>query len=196
MTAPKRNIMLRNSLKQFRPNPPTGSTVEAKQTETPPYKGCYGVSLPDGRTILVEEVRGTYGRETRAYRCRPGDFIWKYRKGHYGEEQYQAGVWLMALWETIGAGGIRGLDLASAGGGGSYAGGGLSASTCDAITFLMGATETIGKRAAERLYDHLVTDLTVKQLAAKWGRPEKKMAATLESDLLDLADYHSKATAR
>lgn len=141
----------------------------------------------DGHEIIVEGVKGTYGRGVRSVRCRPGDMLWKYRKGHYEEAQYQGGMALMALWELAGAGSAKSVEWDKvAAPGGSY--GGLSAATCDAITRLRYAYHALGQAVTKRLYDHVVSNMTVSEIAAKWRFKERQMADILYADLRAAAD--------
>jgi hypothetical protein len=142
----------------------------------------------DGYVIVLDEVRGTYGRVRRPVRCRPGDLLWRYRKGLVDEAGYQAAIRYLTLWELSSAGGAKSADWSRAPGSGSVHYGGLTVKACDALTDLRNAQAALGKLVAARLYDHVVLNLTVAEVALKHD-DQRKMAAILESDLRAAVDH-------
>lgn len=146
------------------------------------------IVIPVGSEVIREEVRGTYGREHREIFVKSGGYVWKHRKKLYSDAQFHAANKFCEAWERAGMNQPQSVDWARPPAPrGSYKG--ISADVCDAMNELRTMAAHLGKLVTTRLLDHVVHNMSVKEVAEKWGFSERNMAAVLDADLKAAAEY-------
>ena len=141
----------------------------------------------DGAVLSATQVRITPTRfETRAIRCRPGSFEWRYGRQTAETALYHAGIHFADLWERAGIAAVSSPGLGEVGSGQWR---GLPDGRAVAISEINDARRSLGRWSTARLVDYCVIGSTASEMAAKYQENERGMSHVLHSDLKACAEH-------
>jgi hypothetical protein len=135
----------------------------------------------EGAVIIDASVRLSATRwESRALRCRPGTFEWRYGRKNADTALYHAGIKLADLWERAGTAAAASPDLRRSG---SSQWKNLPDVRAEAMDEIDAAREHIGKAGMSLLVDYCVMGTPASDIAGKYDMGERAMSHVLEHHL-------------
>lgn len=141
----------------------------------------------DGAVVVDTAVHISSERDTtRALRCRPGSFEWRYGRKHDNTALYHAGIHFSELWERAGIAQLSGPDLGRVGSAGWR---GLPDARAVAISEINAARNELKRWTISRLVDYCVMGSTASEMADKYDIDARGMAHILHQDLRECAVY-------